>query len=125
MQILGQVLAKCLALERRWSPVAHVTICPERHLPNRAVEPISGSNVIPRRARPGLSGLVPHDYPHGPAQDDWPGWHLARTPHECKYHSWECCDVPQRAFVEIERVIQGHLAHEKMPTPLGPLQGPR
>ena len=26
----------------------------------RAVEPSSGSNVIPRRARPGLAGLVPH-----------------------------------------------------------------
>ena len=26
----------------------------------RAVEPSSGSNVIPRRARPGLAGLGPH-----------------------------------------------------------------
>jgi len=26
----------------------------------RAVEPNSGSNVIPRRARPGLAGLRPH-----------------------------------------------------------------
>jgi len=26
----------------------------------RAVEPSSGSNVIPRRARPGLAGLRPH-----------------------------------------------------------------
>ena len=27
----------------------------------RAVEPISGSNVIPTRARPGLAGLGPHN----------------------------------------------------------------
>jgi hypothetical protein len=27
---------------------------------HRAVEPSSGSNVIPRQARPGLSGLRPH-----------------------------------------------------------------
>ena len=32
----------------------------KRHLPDRAVEPSSGSNVIPRRARPGLAGLRPH-----------------------------------------------------------------
>jgi hypothetical protein len=30
-----------------------------------AVEPISGPNVIPRRARPGLAGLRPHRW--GPA----------------------------------------------------------
>ena len=29
-----------------------------RHLPDKAVEPSSGSNVIPRRARPGLAGLA-------------------------------------------------------------------
>ena len=31
----------------------------------RAMEPISGSNVIPRRARPGLAGLGPHRQPLG------------------------------------------------------------
>ena len=30
----------------------------------RAVEPSSGSNVIPRRARPGLAGLGPHSGVH-------------------------------------------------------------
>jgi len=31
----------------------------------RAVEPSSGSNVIPRRARPGLAGLRPHNHKAG------------------------------------------------------------
>ena len=34
----------------------------KRHLPvYRAVEPSSGSNIIPRRAHPDLAGLSPHD----------------------------------------------------------------
>ena len=38
-----------------WVPTGRV-----RLLPDRAVEPSSGSKVIPRRARPGLAGLRPH-----------------------------------------------------------------
>jgi len=36
----------------------------KRHLPCRAVEPSGGSNVIPRRARPGLAGPRPQNKPH-------------------------------------------------------------
>jgi len=34
------------------------------HLPDRAVEPSNGSNVIPKRDRPGLAGLGPHNMLH-------------------------------------------------------------
>jgi len=37
----------------------------------RAVEPSSGSNVIPRRARPGLAGLGPHTLPHQPRSSNF------------------------------------------------------
>ena len=49
-------------LYRDFSPAKTLApmIYSERHLPDRAVEPISGSNVIPRRARPGLVHLRPH-----------------------------------------------------------------
>jgi len=38
-------------------------------LSSDAVEPSSGSNVIPRRARPGLAGLRPHTWRRFPKED--------------------------------------------------------
>jgi len=58
----------------------------KRHLPDRAVESSSGSNVTPRRARPGLAGLGPQRtgiIQHGPAryrQRSSGGWRCSRPP---------------------------------------------
>ena len=65
----NQRAALCLCLKRLFSDLN--SVCPylnmatgrvavsETYVRHRAVEPSSGSNVIPRRARPGLADLGP------------------------------------------------------------------
>jgi hypothetical protein len=64
LRVQGPGFAFCRSCAVRWrprcaDPPQSPGIKPLRY---RAVEPSSGSNVIPRRARPGLSGLRPHTW---------------------------------------------------------------
>ena len=56
----------------------------------RTVEPSSGPNVIPRRARPGLAGL---------------GFQAPACRHACRDGRWSHCMYG----------MQGYLAHKKLP----------
>ena len=65
-------------------PLAHIYVFQETSARYRAVEPSSGSNVIPRRARPGLAGLRPHNIRELPlraaVRSRSKGWRTLRAP---------------------------------------------
>ena len=79
-------------------PHSHGALPPLSHsVPNFST---SGSNVIPRRARPGLAGLRPHNIHHPP--------HTSPPKHTTLHTHHPLAPQP----------LQGYLAHKKHPHPL-------